>query len=103
MDFPYLYNGINLDCGYRLDIVVEDKIIFSKFALSVLRVSAVNYPDWVLMRKTMQTKKPGNILFKLSFTLVLMALGGWLIYFIWFQGPVPYGIYTFSFHGALRC
>jgi len=44
MDF-FLYKGINLDCDNRLDIVVEDKIIFSKFTLSVLRASAVNYPD----------------------------------------------------------
>jgi GxxExxY protein len=32
------FKGIKLDCGYSLDIVVEDKIIIKKFNLSVLRV-----------------------------------------------------------------
>jgi hypothetical protein len=36
--------GINLVYDYRLDMVVGYKIIFSKFTLSVLRASAVNYP-----------------------------------------------------------
>jgi len=64
--FSFLDEEIKLDCGYRQDIVVEDKIILSdgsyyfpsflsavvfsestesnkKFILSVLCVSAVNY------------------------------------------------------------
>ena len=43
------YKGINPNCGYRLDIVVEDKIIFLKLP-SASFASAVNCPDWVLMR-----------------------------------------------------
>ncbi len=64
--FSFLYKGIKLDCCYRLEIVVEDKVILfkwllllsvlpvrwgfsestesnKKFILSVLCISAVNY------------------------------------------------------------
>jgi hypothetical protein len=39
--FSFLYKGIKLDCGYRLEIVVEDKIILSKNLPSAS--FAVNY------------------------------------------------------------
>jgi hypothetical protein len=54
------------------------------------------------MRKTMQTKKPGKILFKLLITIVLMALGGWLLYFNWLQRPIHYRTYTFSLEESQR-
>jgi len=34
---PVEYRGINLDCGYRLDIVVEDKIIVELKAVEKLQ------------------------------------------------------------------
>lgn len=27
VELPVIYKGINLDCGYRMDIVVEDKVV----------------------------------------------------------------------------
>ncbi len=50
----------------------------------------------------MQTNKPGNILFKLLITIVLMALGGWLLYFNWLQRPIHYRNYTFSHEESQR-
>jgi hypothetical protein len=54
------------------------------------------------MKKTMYTKKPGNILFKLLITLALVALGGWLLYFNWLQRPIHYRTYDFSIEEAQR-
>ena len=50
----------------------------------------------------MQTKKPGNIVFKLLITLALTALGGWLFYFNWLQRPIHYRTYTFSLEESSR-
>ena len=27
MDIPVLYKGLNLDCGYKIDLVVQDEVI----------------------------------------------------------------------------
>jgi GxxExxY protein len=27
MDLPVVYKGIKLDCGYRIDLIVEDKVV----------------------------------------------------------------------------
>jgi hypothetical protein len=50
----------------------------------------------------MQAKRSGNILFKLLITIVLMALGGWLVYFNWLQRPIHYRSYNFSIEEAQR-
>jgi tetratricopeptide (TPR) repeat protein len=50
----------------------------------------------------MQTKKPGNILFKFLITLGLIALGGWLFYFNWLQRPIHYRTYSFSSEESQR-
>ena len=55
-----------------------------------------------LMTQKMQTKKTGRILFRLLITIVLMALGGWLLYFNWLQRPIHYRTYTFSFEESKR-
>ena len=50
----------------------------------------------------MQTKKSGRVLFRLLITIVLMTLGGWLIYFNWLQRPIHYRTYDFSIEEAQR-
>ena len=50
----------------------------------------------------MQAKRSGNILFKFLITLVLVALGGWLLYFNWLQRPIHYRNYTFSVEESQR-
>jgi hypothetical protein len=54
------------------------------------------------MRKTMQAKRPGNILLKLLISVVLLVMGGWLIYFNWLQRPIHYRTYTFSVEESHR-
>jgi hypothetical protein len=51
---------------------------------------------------TMQTKKSGRFFFRLLITIVLMTLGGWLIYFNWLQRPIHYRTYNFSNQEARR-
>jgi hypothetical protein len=51
---------------------------------------------------TMQTKRSGRIFFRLLITIVLMTLGGWLIYFNWLQRPIHYRTYNFSNEEAQR-
>ena len=36
MGLPIIYEGVNLDCGYRLDIVVENSIIIEVKAVETL-------------------------------------------------------------------
>ena len=54
------------------------------------------------MKKAMQARRLGKILIKLLITLVLMVLGGWLIYFNWLQRPIHYRTYTFSLEESNR-
>ena len=54
------------------------------------------------MKQTAQAKKADNILFKIIATLILLAMGGWLIYFNWLQRPIHYRNYTFSAEEAQR-
>jgi hypothetical protein len=50
----------------------------------------------------MNTKKVGNILFKLLITIALVLLGGWLLFFNWLQRPIHYQSYNFSIEEAQR-
>ena len=50
----------------------------------------------------MQAKRLVNVLYKLLITLVLVALGGWLLYFNWLQRPIYYRNYTFSVEESQR-
>jgi hypothetical protein len=54
------------------------------------------------MKKKMQEKQPGKILFKLLITIVFLGLGGWLLYFNWLQRPIHYRTYDFSIEEAQR-
>ena len=44
----------------------------------------------------------GNSVFKIIITLVLLGLGGWLLYFNWLQRPIHYKSYNFSIEES-RC
>ncbi|MBI5834250.1 MAG: GxxExxY protein [Armatimonadetes bacterium] len=37
VSLPVVYKGVALDCGYRLDLVVEDKVIIELKAVEALR------------------------------------------------------------------
>jgi hypothetical protein len=50
----------------------------------------------------MQTNKPGSVLFRLLISIVLIALGGWLLYFNWLQRPIHYRTYKFTIEEAHR-
>ena len=50
----------------------------------------------------MNTRKAGNILFKFLITIILVVLGGWLLYFNWLQRPIHYRNYNFSIEEAQR-
>ena len=54
------------------------------------------------MKQKMQTEKAGGILFKLLITIVLLVLGGWLVYYNWLQRPIHYRTYTFSLEESKR-
>jgi len=54
------------------------------------------------MGKMVQTKKYGRVLFRLLITIVLVMLGGWLVYFNWLQRPIHYRTYTFSIEESKR-
>ena len=50
----------------------------------------------------MQTKKSVTVLFRLLIAIVLLTLGGWLLYFNWLQRPIHYRNYNFSIEEAQR-
>lgn len=52
VNLPLTYRGVNLDCGYRLDILVEDKVI--------IEVKSVNELNNVHLAQTLTYLKLSN-------------------------------------------
>ena len=52
MNLPLTYRSVNLDCGYRIDILVEDKVI--------IEVKSVNELNNVHLAQTLTYLKLSN-------------------------------------------
>jgi GxxExxY protein len=67
---PVRYKGINLDCGYRLDLVVEDSLVLEiKCVEHILPVHEAQ----LLTYLNMTGKRVGRIL---NFNVAVLARGG---------------------------
>ncbi len=52
-DLPVAYKGVKLDCGYRLDIVVAEKLIIELLSLMDGPFIQPPSPDWIKNEKTL--------------------------------------------------
>lgn len=70
MPVPLVYRGIKLNCGYRLDLLVEDTVILE--LKTVIQILAIHEAQLVTYLKL--TGKPIGLL--LNFNVAVMKEGG---------------------------